>query len=758
MKKPNHPPKGLIHEIVGLSLLAAAALVFLCLLNPSLGILGNYTNKFLKLLAGEGRYLFPLSIGVVGLTLLRRRKKNVNLFKIYGFILLFVVVLVVLHLPIPVEYALQAGIDGDGGGLIGGLGSFLCQKSFGPAGAYIILLTLFIMGVLIITNRSFFSIIMDAYKKIINGFKKGQEQIGNFIYQKEVAEKKIPEKNSLKECEPPNGPLIVSCEHNTNDFFAEQTATLDSQKQGNMQVIPSPGMIFTCKRPGLDEQKSVIASISPLNDENNGDKNKEKSNYCLPPLDILTKPVKIKGGKGNMNISENVQKLEKTLESFGVKGKVSKVVCGPTITRYEFHPPTGIKVSKIMSLADDIALSMAALDVRIEAPIPGKSAVGIEMPNKEISGVFLWELVKTKEFAYMPSKLALALGKDVAGMPVIADLAKMPHLLIAGATGSGKSVCLNTIISSILFKALPHEVKFLIIDPKMVELTMYNGIPHLVSPVVTDPKKAAISLRWAVKEMEHRYKLFAGAGVRDIYRYNKLMKAEGSGRLVLPLMMIIIDELADLMMVAPADIEETVSRLAQMSRAAGMHLVIATQRPSVDVITGLIKANIPSRISFAVSSQIDSRTILDLGGAEKLLGKGDMLFFPVGASKPVRVQAAFLFDRDVDNLVNFLRKQGTPKYIDGFLDIQQCESNKGFKNDLNKNSGDELFPKAVELIMESGQASITMLQRRLHIGYARAARLIDMLETKGIVGGYEGSKPRAVLVTREQYDQIKNHK
>ncbi|MHB8917200.1 MAG: DNA translocase FtsK, partial [Desulfocucumaceae bacterium] len=430
---------------------------------------------------------------------------------------------------------------------------------------------------------------------------------------------------------------------------------------------------------------------------------------------------------------------------FGVRAKVTHVARGPAITRYEIYPPPGIKVSRIVGLADDIALSMASPDVRIEAPIPGKAAVGIEVPNVEITMVHLRELLESEEFRDATSRLTVSLGKDIAGHAIVADLSRMPHLLIAGATGSGKSVCLNTMIASILFKAIPDHVKFLIIDPKMVELTTYNGIPHLISPVVTDPKKAATALRWAVKEMEYRYELFAAAAVRDITRYNSAAGRKDASGPPLPFIVVIIDELADLMMVAPADVEDSICRLAQMARAAGIHLVIATQRPSVDVITGLIKANIPSRISFAVSSQVDSRTVLDMGGAEKLLGKGDMLFFPVGASKPIRVQGAYLSDREVENLVTFWKKQAEPVYDESVAgDFQRVNS--------GEIADDELLPRAVEIFIETGHASISMLQRRLHIGYARAARLIDIMERKGIVGGYEGSKPRSVLMTLEQYE------
>ncbi|MGB9825714.1 MAG: DNA translocase FtsK, partial [Desulfofundulus sp.] len=499
--------------------------------------------------------------------------------------------------------------------------------------------------------------------------------------------------------------------------------------------------------------RALCAAPSPVSPPGGTAGEKEVSSgsqpYQFPPLSLLSKPARSKNIKNSRDITENIRKLEETLNSFGVKARVVQVSRGPAITRYEIQPPAGIKVSRIVSLADDIALSMAAPDVRIEAPIPGKAVVGIEVPNREVSMVYLRELLETPDFRQASSRLTVALGKDIAGNPVVADLARMPHLLIAGATGSGKSVCLNTIIASILFKATPGEVKFLIIDPKMVELSTYNGIPHLVSPVVTDPKKAATSLRWAVKEMEHRYELFAAAGVRDITRYNELCRSQDTGlepREALPLILIIIDELADLMMVAPADVEDAVCRLAQMARAAGIHLVVATQRPSVDVITGLIKANIPSRISFAVSSQIDSRTILDMAGAEKLLGKGDMLFFPVGSPKPIRVQGAYLSDQEVEALVSFLKKQASPHFE---TQVVHEESHEEREDEME----DELLPRAVEIFIETGHASISLLQRRLRVGYARAARLMDIMEKKGIVGGYEGSKPRSVLITLEQFKQ-----
>ena len=464
--------------------------------------------------------------------------------------------------------------------------------------------------------------------------------------------------------------------------------------------------------------------------------------YHFPSLDILAK------GKGSQNngeeVAHNAMMLENVLSNFGITAKVVNATQGPTVTRYEIEPAPGVKVSRIVNLTDDIALNLAAQHIRMEAPIPGKSAIGIEVPNKTTEAVHLRDVLDCSDFKDARGGIPVGLGKDIAGKPVITDLAKMPHLLVAGTTGSGKSVCVNTLISSILFSRKPEEVKLLLIDPKMVELSIYNGIPHLMAPVVTDMKKAAAVLRWAVREMEARYKAFAASGKRDIKSYN-----EAHPKAAMPLIVLIIDELADLMMTAPDDIEESISRLAQMARAAGIHMVLATQRPSVNVITGSIKANVPSRISFAVGSQIDSRTILDMAGAEKLLGKGDMLFAPIGANKPIRVQGAFISDAEVENLVEFVKAQREPEYDNTVTQEAEKEAEKETSDD-NDVYRDELLERAVNLVMESGQASVSMLQRRFRIGYTRAARLVDTMEDLKIVGPSMGSKAREILMSPEQ--------
>lgn len=503
------------------------------------------------------------------------------------------------------------------------------------------------------------------------------------------------------------------------------------------------------------------AALKTVHDNSSGDENDEpKAEYQLPPLDCLAEPKNGKNMKYEDELKANATKLVDTLKSFGVETRIVDISRGPSVTRYEIQPAAGVKISRITNLSDDIALNLAASGVRIEAPIPNKAAVGIEVPNKNRSTVTLREIIDTDQYRNAKSKLFVALGKDIAGNCTYADLAKMPHLLVAGTTGSGKSVCLNSMIVSILYNAKPDEVKLLMIDPKQVEFTVYNGIPHLIVPVVSDPRKASGALAWAVTEMLSRYKTFSDNNVRDISGYNSI--CESIGQKKMPQIVIFIDELSDLMMAAPHEVEDSICRLAQMARAAGMHLVIATQRPSVDVITGLIKANIPSRISLKVSSQIDSRTIIDTAGAEKLLGNGDLLFYPVGIAKPQRIQGCFLSDKEVENVVDFIKKQEKSSYDDEVMNeierqaAMEKKKNGGSVSDGEDSDGetDEMVPKAIEVVVDAQMASTTLLQRKLKLGYARAARIIDTLEERNIIGPYEGSKPRKVLVTKQQWYEM----
>ena len=479
--------------------------------------------------------------------------------------------------------------------------------------------------------------------------------------------------------------------------------------------------------------------------------------YHFPPIELLKKDEFSNMGSIEAEMESTAERLVETLRSFGVETKIVDISRGPTVTRYELQPSAGVKISKITNLSDDIALNLAAEGVRIEAPIPGKAAVGIEIPNRTGKVVRARDVIESQVFTSSKSKLTVALGKDIAGNSIVTDISKMPHGLIAGSTGSGKSVCINTLIMSILYKASPEEVKLIMIDPKVVELAVYNGIPHLLVPVVTDPRKAAGTLGWAVSEMENRYRMFAASNVRDIDGYNKI--AEGDEEMKkLPRIVIIIDELADLMMTAPKEVEDSINRIAAKARAAGMHLIIATQRPSVDVVTGVIKANIPTRIAFLVSSQVDSRTILDSAGAEKLLGKGDMLFNPAGAIKPSRIQGCFVTDDEVEAVVDYVKADHSADYdeeimqeIDRQASMGKKDRNAAADDDDDSDEVDSMLNPAIEVVIEAGQASTSMLQRKLKLGYARAARLMDDMEARGIIGGYEGAKPRAVLITREQW-------
>ena len=751
------------YEILGVSCLAFAVLCFVSLFTDSTGIVGVLIVKAIKVIAGEGRYVFPIIIAFFGIRMIKERKGAQFGGQMVGGAAFFALILIMFHLQLEVadKDLIQTGIEGFGGGMVGGISAKIMLTAFGRTGTYIVWIAMMIITLVLITNVSSLTIVRFLVRKAASGWNALKEGISGIIFTE--ADDDEEDEDTLPDSVPEKKKIFFNSDiFNFNRHLSQDdeitVKTAEDADMPKINIYPEP-----IERVIAHEENKERAEIINLEERKNKSKksvgsmqpevqsfssNNDLPNYKLPPLTLFTKGNKHKGTRANKDITENVRILEDTLESFGVKAKVTQVSRGPAITRYEISPAPGVKVSRIVNLADDIALSLAASGVRIEAPIPGKAAVGIEVPNKEISVVTMRELLEAEEFAGANSKLTFVLGKDIAGTTILADLAQMPHLLVAGATGSGKSVCMNTMIGSILFKAKPNEVKIVMIDPKMVELTTYNGIPHLISPVVTDPKKAASALRWAVREMERRYELFSKAGVKDMHRFNQAVQAglfiheAGS----LPSIIVVIDELADLMMVAPADVEDAICRLAQMARAAGMHLVVATQRPSVDVITGLIKANIPSRIAFAVSSQIDSRTILDTAGAEKLLGKGDMLFFPVGAPKPLRVQGAFMSDREVEALVSFLKAQGQPEFIEG---VVQAES----EGRVDHGDTDELFADAVKILIECGQASISMLQRRLRIGYARAARLIDMMEERGIVGKYEGSKPRAILMTMEQYQR-----
>ncbi|QNB45706.1 DNA translocase FtsK [Thermanaerosceptrum fracticalcis] len=727
-------------ELWGITLLTFSFFIAFCLwqglsnnTTSTIGAIGNFIFRVITTFLGSGKYLLPLVLFIMGISKIWYRTAWDKLF-IISWVSLLLTLLTFLHINLPVEkHTFSVSWEGAGGGITGYFFAKLTLALFGKGGSYIFLGTCMLISVMGIAKKTLGELVRQFSAFFSHFGANTRQALIDFIFEKVEEEKGEQKKNikagpSLAQENPLPNPVIIDHIENNQVFQG-----VSPSSPALVKVIPKPVK-------GKD--------ILPKPVEHKVVTHRENDDFKLPPIDLLQIPTKIKSQRLNKDITDNVRILEETLENFGVKARVTQVSRGPAITRYEIQPPPGVKVSRIVNLADDIALSLAAPQVRIEAPIPGKAAVGIEVPNEEIATVSLREVLETTLFQDSQSKLTVALGKDIAGNPIVADLGKMPHLLIAGATGSGKSVCMNALIASILFKSKPDEVKLLMIDPKVVELSTFNGIPHLISPVVTDPKKAATALRWAVHEMENRYELFAGLGVKDITRYNLVKKEEDptSTSPALPYVVVLIDELADLMMVAPADVEDAICRLAQMARAAGIHLVVATQRPSVDVITGVIKANIPSRIAFAVSSQTDSRTILDMGGAERLLGRGDMLFYPTGMAKPIRVQGVYVSDQEIESLVEYLKIQKNPEYL--------AEPWQNSENEITEmTEEDELLAEAAKIFIESGQASISLLQRRLRIGYTRAARIIDQLEERGIVGGYEGSKPRAVRMTWEEYEK-----
>lgn len=748
------------------------------------GVIGVKLNEILGGMMGVTRLLLPIGILGVAIKLACTDNEYVSskLIKFCVLLISISVIMCVIQISsgelIPskeisesLKDAYYNGSQGKGGGALGALLAIPMAKLIGNIGTIIVC-----MGIAIILAATTFGVNVSELINMI--VEKHQEK------QENKKEEKLHEKESRMQ-ERENRELERA--------KAKQEARLKKQKQennpdeqiqinfgGHIIEEESPKKLKKFKHDkddliplGMEKTKKPEPDVIENNlfkqeEEQKQDKTKEvlqlehtitveDENYEYPPVELLSKGSQ-KGIKGGAKaLTDTATKLQKTLYSFGVSAKVENVSVGPAITRYELKPAEGVRVSKIANLADDIALNLAAETIRIEAPIPGKQAVGIEVPNKEKQAVHLREVLESEEFENSESKLTIALGKDVAGNTQLADIAKMPHVLIAGSTGSGKSVCINTIITSIIYKAKPSEVKLVMVDPKVVELSVYNGIPHLLIPVVTDPKKAAGALAWAVQEMDNRYNLFAKKGVRDLKGYNKAVKKdEGVG--MLPQIVIIVDELADLMMVAAKDVEESICRLAQKARAAGMHLVIATQRPSVDVITGLIKANVPSRIAFAVSSQVDSRTILDSVGAEKLLGKGDMLYFPAGAPKPARVQGAFVSDEEVEKIVDFIKQNGTATYSEDILETIENSNKTDKEIAMEKDEDDDTDPflmDAIETVVETGQASTSFIQRKFKVGYARAGRIIDQMEERGVISGYQGSKPREVLMTLEKLNELK---
>lgn len=738
------------------------------------GSIGQLLSDFLGGIFGIVKYVIPIGILAVAINLIHDDKDYIVSKLIqYGIILCCIcTIMSIYEIAVPKaldmaaefqnisEKAYYLGTMNKGGGVVGAIISLPLIKLLGIPGTIILAIGLALIFMVFMFGFKPTEFIANLIEEIRQEKEDRNDDKNQESNAKEVVESKRERKLREKEEKRKQALEVSQLQINLDD-----DTKLRKHKYDSNDLVPL-GMKKQVENGAKEDPEFIEGNLFKQEEEKKQDNKKEvlqlehavvveDEHYEYPPINLLSKNTKKATKTGARALTDTAARLQKTLYSFGVSAKVENVSVGPAITRYELKPAEGVRVSKIANLADDIALNLAAETIRIEAPIPGKQAVGIEVPNKEKESVHLRDVIETEEFENNKSKLSVALGKDVAGQVVIADIAKMPHVLIAGSTGSGKSVCINTIITSIIYNAKPSEVKLVMVDPKVVELSVYNGIPHLLIPVVTDPRKAAGALAWAVQEMDDRYNKFASKGVRDLKGYNVAMEKEGEGG-KLPQIVIIIDELADLMMVAAKDVEDAICRLAQKARAAGMHLVIATQRPSVDVITGLIKANVPSRIAFAVSSQVDSRTILDMVGAEKLLGKGDMLFSPAGSSKPTRIQGAFVSDDEVEKIVGFVKANGTANYSEAIL--ESIENNNKSDKELEETDDDDTDPflmEAMDVVVETGQASTSFIQRKFKVGYARAGRIIDQLEERGVISGYQGSKPRQVLMTLEKLKELK---
>ena len=780
-KAANGNQRSIVTEAVCILVIATALIVGFSLISrENAGVFGNGVQYVLFGLFGGVAFALPLIAGIVSVCVLFGKTKKVLWNKVIMGVLLFLL------------FAAFIYILHEGGGFFGRQIGSLFIAGLNRVGAFIFIISAGIILVILISGRSLFGFINNCFgwgsRKIKESNERRRERrLEEEELWDEEEEEFEEEENELKEEKPLTKEKPVPKPHNITYASSSSKKVFDCLIEENVNMInsmPEDAVLgdFVKEEPTSEDEDALaeidiqlkgigvegyvhktvelegqlddeFGTTNTSNNASGAQRNKlqqQEEEYIFPPIELLKENTDTPSLSSRAFILENSRKLEETLKSFGVEAKVVEVCKGPTVTRYELSPGVGVKVSKISGLVDDLALNLAAAGIRIEAPVPGKSVVGIEIPNKEPKAVLLREVIDDEAFWAHPSKIAFAIGKDIAGNPVIADIARMPHLLIAGATGAGKSVCINTLVASIIYKSSPQEVKLIMIDPKVVELSVYNGIPHLLIPVVTDPKKASGALSWAVREMDLRYNLFAETMTRDLRGYNEAIVARGE--MALPQIVIIIDELADLMMTCGKEVEESICRLAQKARAAGIHLIIATQRPSVDVITGLIKANVPSRLAFAVSSGTDSRTILDMVGAEKLLGKGDMLFSPVGLSKPQRIQGSFISDKEVENIVNFIKRDGEEEYDNEMIE----EITSSAREDSEAVEGDDEFTSdAIDFVVSKEKASVSMLQRRFRIGYNRAARLMEELEQKGIVGPEEGSKPRKVLLTYYQWQEQK---
>ncbi len=708
-------------KVLGIILIVFAVYYLFCIVYPTRCLpffifITNYINQ----LIGLGKYFIFLFFILEGIFLLFNIHLPNFYNKIFGFTALILIILAFIHLRlIFLDGAYSLAGAGAGGGLYGYYLANYLYGYFGLTGAYLFLIALGLIAVLFITDVSFLYIFIFLLRRI-------KVLVRTIMSKLETGSIVLPKKEQ------------------------KQSITIYSDRQEEKGKKPEP--IFRKPTPlKTEKQGTPIQEKIEFHTKNDlKEKRGIEQQYVIPPIHLLNDVKREHRTRGQEKIRSNIDLLQKTLDNFSINGEVTGATQGPTVTRYEIQPAPGVKVSKITNLSNDIALAFGSASVRIEAPIPGKNAIGIEIPNRDKDTVLLREIIEASDFQNNVHILPIALGKDIGGKNIIADLVDLPHLLIAGSTGSGKSVCLNSIILSLIYRFGPDMVKFIMVDPKRVELNVYNGIPHLVIPIVTNTKKVDKVLSWAISEMESRFKLFAEVGVRNLKGYHDYIKSVKSDEQNLPYIVIIIDELADLMLSSPVKVEEYLCRLAQMTRATGIHLIIATQRPSVDIITGSIKINFPSRIAFAVSTQVDSRTILDVNGAEKLLGNGDMLFSPINAPKPIRAQGSYVSEREIKDIVSFLENNGPePEYQDHIFDHKNDQDDD--KEEENEEEEDELFEEAVETIIHNHQASISILQRKLRIGYTRAARLIDLMEKRGMVGPYDGRNPRKILFSKDDF-------
>ena len=722
-------------EIVSICLAALSVIITLCVYTSGAGKLGSFISAFTRGLFGIGAYIIPIII--LGMVIHYFASKSQEKTKKYIFIgVTLADVAALCHMlfasDIKLEDIYAHNLSHLGGGILGAVISKPLQALMENVCTYVVLIAVLAIMLVVIFDISFTSILKSVFAKTKSAIKEAADSDN-----KEDANKKKVIRSSEEVPLPEPPPENVQWEPEVPADIGEPEINIYNEREETAEKISDDE-----KKTLQDEIESEIAEVGEIME------------YTYPSIELLDAPKDShKAEDMSRELRENAAKLVEALRSFHVEAQVVEISCGPTVTRYEIKPAAGVKVSQITNLSKDIALKLAAKGGVMIAPVPGKSTIGIEIANANPSMVTLREVIESEQFKNHKSKLAVALGKDISGAPVIMDLAKMPHLLIAGATGAGKSVCINTLIVSLMYKADPNEVKLVMIDPKQVELGIYNGIPHLLIPVVKDAKKATGALSWAVQEMTERYSTFEKHNVRNIQGYNDLMEAEGTPENKMASIVIIIDEFADLMMVAPGDVENYVCRIAQLARAAGMHLVIATQRPVVKFITGNIKANVPSRISFMVASAKDSMTILDMGGAEKLVGKGDMLYMPVGETKPARMQCAFVSDGDVKKVVDAVTENCEAVYDPTV--IEQLEKEDEYKPDgEDPGDADELLPEAIEMAIDNGQISTSLLQRRFRIGYNRAGSIIDQMEARGIISGLDGNRPRQALITREQYNEM----